>query len=412
MIQTIQISDHAHDQFVKTHPHGDMCQLTSWGRVKQAFGWQWSRVSVGEKNQIRGVASLLYKKVPLINKTICYISRGFVVDWFDEASVQALLKAVKDDAKKHDAFLIKIDPDLPEDTPNLLHQIESFGFKHQGFTFGFKEAAQPRFHMVTDLGKSEKDLLNSLQGLTRTNIRRASKYGFTLEEAPVTKMDIFHELMKETGERDDFLIRDISYFKQIYHEMQPKGEAKLFLVKLNPEAAIKGLDANDKNRRKEIKSLKKKDSTPEYNQQIKQLEEALENAAHQKETIKQIAQEHPEGFYLSGAIFVQSGSKAYYLYGASSNQLRDLLPNDFMVWEMMRYAQKQGCLSFDFGGVSGLEGKPEDDAPGLYIFKKRWSAVKRARIGEFDYELSHLLSNLYRQAFKLRQKLLGWRKNK
>ena len=51
-------------------------------------------------------------------------------------------------------------------------------------------------------------------------------------------------------------------------------------------------------------------------------------------------EEYPEGKYLSGAIFTLCGAKVYYLYGASSNQYRDLLPNYFMQWEMMRYAKE------------------------------------------------------------------------
>ncbi|MGF3067006.1 lipid II:glycine glycyltransferase FemX [Facklamia sp. P12945] len=411
MIRNIIISDTEHDQFVKDHPNGDMCQLSSWAKIKQSLGWKWSRVSVGHEDRVTGVASLLYKEIPIIKRSICYVSRGFVVDWFDNESVKALLEVVKEDAKQHNAFLIKIDPVLEESTPHLLEQIESYGFNHQGFTFGFKEAIQPRFHMITDLNKSEKEILDSFQGLTRTNIRRANKYGFILEEAPISKMAIFYNLMKETGARGKFWIRDISYFEQIYNEMNPKGEAQFYLVRLDPKAAIEGLDANDKNRQKELKSLKKKKPTPEFEQQIKHLEEAIEKSAHQKKTLEQIAQENPAGYYLSGAIFVQSGGKGYYLYGASSNQLRELLPNDFMVWEMMRQAKKRGCHSFDLGAISGLEDKHEDDAPGLYNFKKRWGAVKSARIGEFDYELSHFISILYRQLFKLRQIYFNWQKN-
>ncbi|MGX7107878.1 lipid II:glycine glycyltransferase FemX [Facklamia miroungae] len=406
MIQKLSINDQEHDHFVKNHPHGDMCQLSSWGKVKQAFGWEWSRVSVGASDRVTGVASLLYKRIPFLKKSICYVSRGFVVDWFDEESVRTLLEAVKQDAKEHKAFLIKIDPDLIEETPDLLEQIESFGFEHQGYTFGFKDAAQPRFHMVTDIDKSEKDLLKSFQARTRTNIRKASKYGFELEDASESKMNVFYDIMKVTGDRDGFLIRDLSYFKRIYQEMHPNKEAKLFLVKLNPDQAIEGLERDIKNRLKEKKNLEKKEANEGILQQLEQIDQSIQNTNDQIEALRQTKEEGLQPIYLSGAIYVQCGSKAYYLYGASSNQFRDLLPNYFMQWEMMRYAQSQGGLTYDFGGVSGLEGKPEDDAPGLFEFKKRWGAKKRARIGEFDYELSPLFAKIYRLAFSLRSKLI------
>lgn len=45
---------------------------------------------------------------------------------------------------------------------------------------------------------------------------------------------------------------------------------------------------------------------------------------------------HPNGIYLSGALLMFAGSKSYYLYGASSNDYRDFLPNHHMQYEMMK----------------------------------------------------------------------------
>lgn len=65
-----------------------------------------------------------------------------------------------------------------------------------------------------------------------------------------------------------------------------------------------------------------------------------------------IKQEHPEGVILSGALLAQSGHKAYYLYGASSDSYREYLPNHNMQFEMMKYARDNGAKTYDFGGVS------------------------------------------------------------
>ena len=46
---------------------------------------------------------------------------------------------------------------------------------------------------------------------------------------------------------------------------------------------------------------------------------------------------HPDGIYLSGALLMFAGNKSYYLYGASSNDYRDFLPNHHM--QMMQYAK-------------------------------------------------------------------------
>ena len=43
-----------------------------------------------------------------------------------------------------------------------------------------------------------------------------------------------------------------------------------------------------------------------------------------------------------------AGNKSYYLYGASSNDYRDFLPNHHMQFEMMKYAREHGATTYDF----------------------------------------------------------------
>ena len=80
-----------------------------------------------------------------------------------------------------------------------------------------------------------------------------------------------------------------------------------------------------------------------------------------------------EEIVLSGAILTFCGKKSYYLYGASSNEFRDLSPNYLMQWTMIKRAIEKGCTSYDFGGVSGYipEDNVDDHEAGLYEFKKK-----------------------------------------
>ena len=89
---------------------------------------------------------------------------------------------------------------------------------------------------------------------------------------------------------------------------------------------------------------------------------------------------------VSGALLALSGHKAYYLYGASSNEYRDYLPNHHMQFVMMQYAREKSAKTYDFGGVSVM---PEKDSPhfGLWQFKKVWGTEVSEKIGEFDFIL-------------------------
>ncbi len=76
-----------------------------------------------------------------------------------------------------------------------------------------------------------------------------------------------------------------------------------------------------------------------------------------------------EGEPIAGAIAIQYGDKTWYLYGASSNEHRNAMPNYLLQWEIIRWAIAGGCSLYDFRGVSG-DIDPGSPLYGLYRFKK------------------------------------------
>ena len=114
------------------------------------------------------------------------------------------------------------------------------------------------------------------------------------------------------------------------------------------------------------------------------------------------------------ALLMFAGNKSYYLYGASSNDFRDFLPNHHMQFEMMKYAREHGATTYDFGGT---DNNPDKDSEhyGLWAFKRVWGTYLSEKIGEFDYVLNQPLYQLIEQVkprltkakIKLSRKLKG-----
>jgi superfamily II DNA or RNA helicase len=77
------------------------------------------------------------------------------------------------------------------------------------------------------------------------------------------------------------------------------------------------------------------------------------------------------------------GDKVWYLYGASSNEHRNLMPNYLLQWNMMQWAIENNCRVYDFRGVSG---DISEDNPhyGLYRFKKGFNGEFTEFIGEMS----------------------------
>ncbi len=239
-MEKMHITNQEHDAFVKSHPNGDLLQLTKWAETKKLTGWYARRIAVGRDGEVQGVAQLLLKKVPKLPYTLCYISRGFVVDYSNKEALNALLDSAKEIAKAEKAYAIKIDPDVEVDKgTDALQNLKALGFKHKGFKEGLsKDYIQPRMTMITPIDKTDDELLNSFERRNRSKVRLALKRGTTVERSDREGLKTFAELMKITGERDGFLTRDISYFENIYDALHEDGDAELFLVKLDPKENI------------------------------------------------------------------------------------------------------------------------------------------------------------------------------
>ncbi|MCE4956453.1 lipid II:glycine glycyltransferase FemX [Macrococcoides caseolyticum] len=389
----INITNEMHDTFVKSHPNGDLLQLTDWAVSKKLTHWYSRRIAVARDGELVGVGQLLFKKVPKLPFTMCYVSRGFVVDYSDKEAVEALVKDAITVAKREKAYVIKIDPDVEvEQMDDMVEHLESIGFIHRGFKEGLSsDYIQPRMTMITDISVDDETLIQSFERNNRSKVKRSLKMGTECVKAERKDLQTFADLMKITGERDGFLTRDVSYFENIYDALNPNGDAELFLVKLVPVKVLNNLNQEIGTLEKEKLALKK-DQKKAQNQ-LNDLAVRMDKLKKQIAELEALQTTHPEGKVLSGALLTFSGHKSYYLYGASSNEFRDYLPNHNMQFSMMQYARSVGAKSYDFGGTNN---NPDKDSKyfGLWQFKKVWGTRLSEKVGEFDYVLNQPMYQL------------------
>lgn len=75
------------------------------------------------------------------------------------------------------------------------------------------------------------------------------------------------------------------------------------------------------------------------------------------------------------------GNKVWYLYGASSNEYRNVMPNYLLQWEMIKIALERKADIYDFRGVEGIL-KEDHPGYGVYKFKKGFKGDFVEFIGE------------------------------
>jgi len=357
-----QAGDHdLWNSFVGGVPEGDVLQAWEWADVK---GPEWAPVRVGvfrDGTLIAGAQilkrALRIGRLPALG-TFYYAPRGPIMrDWNDQAALEALLAAIAERAKGDRAAFLKIDPAVRVEREDILSRLKALGFgppasaDAQGFG-----GTQPRCVMQLDLtGKSQQDLLAEFKPQTRRNIKLATDKHGVRAVKNVTREHLadFDRLMQVTGERDGFRPRPLSYFQTVWDHLVPAGMAKLFL------------------------------------------------------TIH-------EGDILSGALCFKINDKAWYVYGASSNDKRNVMPNYAMQWEMIAWAQEEGCSWYDFRGVSPRRRQEGEDVAdlekndhlqGLNRFKEGFSPRYVEYLGEFDLVYNSMIYAIYNRAFAMRNNM-------
>lgn len=338
----------AYKEFLENNERCNFQQSIEWGKVKQA--WKNEIVlSKDNEGKIVGAVSVLIRKMPIFGNFM-YISRGPICNIHDKAVLQDLTEGLKLLAKKYKAFTLKWEPDIKSDDLEFRKIATELGFKIKDDAKDFSEGIQPRYVFRLNLkDKTENEIFAEFHQKTRYNIRLATKKGVVIREGKREDLKDFHKIMEITGKRDDFMIRPLSYFEKMYDELAPE-HFKLMMAYTS------------------------------------------------------------DGEPISGIIDIIYGNKIWYLYGASSNAHRNLMPNYLLQWDMIKYSIEHKKDMYDFRGVVGIvdESHPQY---GLYRFKKGFNAEFTEFIGELYINYKPITYKMYKISEKIYKKIAGF-KNK
>ena len=252
---------------------------------------------------------------------------------------------------------IRFDPDVSFRTPED-RDLFNYGMKTVAFADRVKLKKnsvdiQPPDSTLVDLTGTEEEILEKMHSKWRYNIRLSERKGVKIHRYLGNdinlseKLDKFYELTKITNARDG----NASHAKVYY----------LDLIKTSAEEINKGRDVP---------------------------------------VISLYIAEH-EGEEIASIMTLFSHDEAIYLYGASSNNKRNLMPNHLLQWTAMKDAKAYGSKYYDMYGMPP-EGKDENHPMhGLYMFKANFGGKNIHRTGSWDIPLKPIY-RFYSAAEKLR----------
>lgn len=202
---------------------------------------------------------------------------------------------------------------------------------------------QPPDTTQVDLTKSEEEILAAMKNKWRYNIKLAQKKGVVVEKTSGNALnlsdfvDIFYDLYKVTSARDGIAMHAKAYYKD--------------LLELSAQEAQKNCDV------------------PQV---------SLYVAKH-------------EGDNLGAIMTLFSKTEAVYLYGCSSNEKRNLMPNFLLQWTAMQDAKAYGSKYYDMYGMPPTD-DPGHPMHGLYLFKTGFGGRNVHRAGTWDVPLKGIYS--------------------
>jgi lipid II:glycine glycyltransferase (peptidoglycan interpeptide bridge formation enzyme) len=203
---------------------------------------------------------------------------------------------------------------------------------------------QPPDTVVVDLRPSEEAILAAMKAKWRYNVRYAEKKGVIVEEAGEESVPVFYALNRLTAARDRIALRSEGYYSRLFSLASERRDSRI------PGA-------------------------PDLRLWIAKY----------------------EGRAIAANITLFRGEEAVYLYGASSDEERRLMPTYALQWAAMRAAKRAGCVKYDLYGIPPTD-DPEHPMAGLYRFKTGFGGEIAHRAGSWDLPLMSVAYRCFRAA--------------
>ena len=326
-------------------------QSSMWAEFKSRFGWDPKTFLIGYEGNVASPL-LVLSRTFAPGFSFAYIPWG-PSQLPDNFAAENRAKVLAELAEKLKPLLATNTVFIRFDPPWLVSDNEETSL----LSAGLKRAAatvQAPDTVHIDLTPSREEILAQMKSKWRYNISLPDKKEVKIKNVNVQELEIFYNLLKETAGRDGIAVHSFDYYKTLFEI------------------------CSDKNK--------------------KNLDLRLYTAVHENDN-------------LAAIVVLFFGECATYLYGASSNNKRNLMAPYALQWKAMQDAKDAGCLYYDLFGISP-DDNPAHPMAGLYRFKTGFGGQIIHRPGSLDYPYKPLFYRFFSFAETFRKKLRDRKKKR
>ena len=320
-------------KIVKNHPEANFLQSPAYGRMNAILGDKVIFENFGNKGHalmiVRDAKRGRYLEIPC----------GPLIEWDDKAVVKKVFTKIRQIAKKERCVFVRIRPQFEDNAKNLA-LLKELGLRKSPMHLAAEHT------VVIDLTQPEDKLLANMRRQTRYEVRKADRYGITVEKSRAEELfREFHEVQTQTAKRQGFIPPDL---KTLMAEREAFGKnIDIYVARTAAEPT------------KEAPSGLPKDSPIAYGMVIK---------------------DGKEGDY----------------YEAASTDLNRKLPGAYaLLWQAMKDLKKEGYDRFNLWGIAP-PGQPNHRYAGVTTFKTGFGGSVTEYVPAHDMVISRLgyLKNL------------------
>ena len=394
-MQFLEITEEEYRKYWENHPLKAFLSAPEIGELRKSNGWDVYFVGVKKKSDVAAAAMIVSHKRHF-GKYEFYAPRGVLVDYEDKELLNYFLKEIKKFVKEHHGYIFRMDPYVIYKERDIDGNIVEGGEDHSNVVsfleeFGFKKVSIPEMEQVGWMfslpleGKSQEQILKEMKPNTRNTIRKTEKIGITVKELGYDELDRFQNIMVETGERKNFSIRSVDYYKKMYELFHDKGEVKYYVTELDLVKYKKKLEQDKKSAEDKLSKL----SDAKYNDgQRKNLENEIVSYEKRIKEAEDIRKEkNTDVITLSGSMFMIIQPEIIYLSSGNYEEFMKFNSQYLLQWMMIQYGIEHGFKKHNFYGIpANINEHPKDY--GIYEFKRGFNGIVEELIGEFGLPIT------------------------